>query len=183
VRAHTTSLCSRPGLRQTRAGPGCSWRRVPACSVDDFGWANVGYHRTSQDDPNHEVATRRTRLTALALRRTPLGGPPAGANPKHGHAGEERHRAGPGLLFQVLYAPAGVMPHGGALGVSVDPSGRRAGSPTRSSLQSGRLPVHVNILNIDPNEWNPQDPISGFQGWGSRDVVALLPPPGRPRTA
>ena len=35
-------------------------------------------------------------------------------------------------------------------------------SPTRSSLQSGRLPVHVNMLNIGPETWNPADPISGF---------------------
>ena len=35
-------------------------------------------------------------------------------------------------------------------------------SPTRSSLQSGRLPVHVNVLNLQPTTWNPQDPVSGF---------------------
>jgi hypothetical protein len=35
-------------------------------------------------------------------------------------------------------------------------------SPTRSCLQSGRLPVHVNVLNIGPEEWNPADPVSGF---------------------
>lgn len=37
-------------------------------------------------------------------------------------------------------------------------------SPTRSSLQSGRLPVHVNILNADMSSWNPADPVSGFAG-------------------
>ena len=37
-------------------------------------------------------------------------------------------------------------------------------SPTRSSLQSGRLPVHVNSANLDPSEWNPADPVSGFAG-------------------
>lgn len=25
--------------------------------MDDFGWANVGFHRTAQDDPTHEVQT------------------------------------------------------------------------------------------------------------------------------
>ena len=35
-------------------------------------------------------------------------------------------------------------------------------SPTRSSLQSGRLPVHVNVLNLQPTTWNPEDPVSGF---------------------
>lgn len=29
-------------------------------------------------------------------------------------------------------------------------------------LQSGRLPVHVNMVNLAPNVWNPSDPVSGF---------------------
>ena len=37
-------------------------------------------------------------------------------------------------------------------------------SPTRSSLQSGRLPVHVNSANLDMSEWNAADPVSGFAG-------------------
>jgi arylsulfatase I/J len=37
-------------------------------------------------------------------------------------------------------------------------------SPTRSSIQSGRLPYHVNVLNDDMGIWNPQDPVSGFAG-------------------
>ena len=37
-------------------------------------------------------------------------------------------------------------------------------SPTRSSLQSGRLPVHVNVLNLQPTTWNAHDPVSGFAG-------------------
>jgi hypothetical protein len=37
-------------------------------------------------------------------------------------------------------------------------------SPTRSSLQSGRLPVHVNSVNLDPSEWNAADRVSGFSG-------------------
>jgi arylsulfatase B len=37
-------------------------------------------------------------------------------------------------------------------------------SPTRSSVQSGRLPVHVNDANADPAVYNPADPISGFAG-------------------
>lgn len=35
-------------------------------------------------------------------------------------------------------------------------------SPTRSSLQSGRLPTHVNTENLGTNVWNPADPVSGF---------------------
>eukprot|EP01046_Picozoa_sp_COSAG06_P032206 COSAG06_NODE_3200_length_5695_cov_2.524303_7_plen_250_part_00 len=37
-------------------------------------------------------------------------------------------------------------------------------SPTRCSLQSGRLPVHVNFVNADPAVHNPADPVSGFAG-------------------
>jgi arylsulfatase I/J len=37
-------------------------------------------------------------------------------------------------------------------------------SPTRSSIQSGRLPVHVNLENDDPGISNPKDPVSGWAG-------------------
>ena len=30
-------------------------------------------------------------------------------------------------------------------------------SPTRSAIQSGRHPMHVNVMNIDPNFYNPED--------------------------
>lgn len=37
-------------------------------------------------------------------------------------------------------------------------------SPTRSSLQSGRYPTHVNDKNMDVTVHNPSDPMSGFAG-------------------
>ena len=37
-------------------------------------------------------------------------------------------------------------------------------SPSRSSLQSGRLATHVNVKNLGTNAWNPADPVSGFSG-------------------
>jgi len=37
-------------------------------------------------------------------------------------------------------------------------------APSRSSLQSGRLPVHVNTVNTGPIVHNPKDPVSGFAG-------------------
>ncbi|XP_065839147.1 arylsulfatase B-like isoform X2 [Oscarella lobularis] len=37
-------------------------------------------------------------------------------------------------------------------------------SPTRSSLLSGRLPIHVNVNNGDATMHNAKDPIGGFQG-------------------
>ena len=35
-------------------------------------------------------------------------------------------------------------------------------SPTRSGIQSGRHPFHVNPLNAAPDIHNPLDPVSGF---------------------
>ena len=36
--------------------------------------------------------------------------------------------------------------------------------PSRSALQSGRLAVHVNVVNTSPQVQNPDDPVSGFAG-------------------
>ena len=35
-------------------------------------------------------------------------------------------------------------------------------SPTRSAIQSGRNPIHVNVQNMDPLNVNKKDPIAGF---------------------
>jgi arylsulfatase B len=37
-------------------------------------------------------------------------------------------------------------------------------SPTRSALQTGRNPIHVNVLNSPIMQHNPADPEAGFQG-------------------
>jgi arylsulfatase B len=37
-------------------------------------------------------------------------------------------------------------------------------SPSRSAIQSGRNPIHVNVQNLDPLYVNPADPDSGFAG-------------------
>jgi arylsulfatase B len=37
-------------------------------------------------------------------------------------------------------------------------------APSRSALQSGRLPVHVNWGNTAPTAHNPEDPVSGYAG-------------------
>ena len=37
-------------------------------------------------------------------------------------------------------------------------------SPSRSSLQSGRLAVHVNTENTAPSVYNSSDPVSGYAG-------------------
>ena len=37
-------------------------------------------------------------------------------------------------------------------------------SPTRSAIQTGRAPIHVNVLNSDVMQHNPSDAMGGFQG-------------------
>merc|ERR1719291_1550309 len=37
-------------------------------------------------------------------------------------------------------------------------------SPSRSSLQSGRLAVHVNPMNAGVMSWNKKDAVSGYMG-------------------
>lgn len=81
--------------------------------ADDYGWANVGYHRNGSDP---EVVT--PNIDALAKGGVIL----------------DRH-----YTFNFC-------------------------SPSRCSLQSGRLPVHVNVLNSPPETRNANDPVSGFAG-------------------
>jgi arylsulfatase I/J len=37
-------------------------------------------------------------------------------------------------------------------------------SPSRSALQSGRNPYHVNVMNAEPSVYNSSDPESGYAG-------------------
>jgi len=37
-------------------------------------------------------------------------------------------------------------------------------SPSRSALQTGRNPIHVNMNNDDMMLYNPKDPVGGYQG-------------------
>ena len=80
--------------------------------VDDWGWANVGYHR---DVPTHEVQT--PNFDSLVKN---------------------------GLELDQNYA-------------------FHFCSPSRCSLLTGRLPIHVNDNNGVKN-YNPDDPISGYAG-------------------
>lgn len=79
--------------------------------VDDWGWADVGYHR---DPPTKEVVT--PNIDGLVKQ---------------------------GLELNQHYA-------------------YKFCSPSRSCLMSGRLPIHVNDLNLAPTNYNPADPVSGF---------------------
>jgi arylsulfatase I/J len=82
--------------------------------ADDYGWANVGYHRTESNSTTREVDT--PNIDSLVK------------------SGIELDR---NYVFKFC-------------------------SPTRSSLQSGRLPVHVNVENAAPDVSNPANPVSGF---------------------
>ena len=81
--------------------------------VDDWGWANVGYHR---NPPTKEVVT-----------------------PNFDSLVKE------GLELDQHYA-------------------FRFCSPSRCSLLSGRLPIHVNDKNEPVSNYNPNDKVSGFAG-------------------
>ena len=81
--------------------------------VDDWGWANVGYHR---NPPTAEVVT--PNIDSLVK---------------------------DGLELDQHYAYSFC-------------------SPSRSSFISGRLPIHVNDLNLHLDVYNPNDSVSGFAG-------------------
>ena len=81
--------------------------------VDDWGWANVGYH---QEAPNAEVVT--PNMDNLVKEGVEL----------------DQHYA-----FTLC-------------------------APSRSSLLTGRLPIHVCDQIVSEESHNPEDPISGFVG-------------------
>ena len=97
---------------------GCASSAKPAADkphivyimADDWGWANVGYHR---NPPTREVDT--PNIDSLVK---------------------------DGLELDQLYV-------------------YRFCSPSRSSLMSGRLPIHVNDKNQNIDNYNPDDPVSG----------------------
>ena len=84
--------------------------------VDDFGWANVGYHRTPADDPKGEVQTP----TMDSLCRE----------------GVELNQS-----YAFWYC-----------------------SPSRSAIQPGRNPIHVNVNNDGLAIYNLDDPVAGAAG-------------------
>ena len=81
--------------------------------IDDFGWANAGWHRSSPDP-----STVTPNLDALVAE---------------------------GIELDRFYA-------------------HKFCGPSRAALQTGRLPIHVTILDDNLADYNPKDPVSGFQG-------------------
>ena len=86
--------------------------------ADDFGWANLGYHRRG-------------------------GG--AEQAQKEAHTPTLDNLIDQGIYLSRHYA-------------------YKICSPSRSSLQSGRLAVHVNTKNTAPSVYNSSDPVSGYAG-------------------
>jgi arylsulfatase I/J len=81
--------------------------------IDDYGWANAGWHRAT---PDPETVT--PNLDALVKE---------------------------GVELDRLY-------------------GHKFCGPSRAALQSGRLPIHVTVLDNPLPSVNPKDPDGGFQG-------------------
>eukprot|EP01006_Ploeotia_vitrea_P023287 TRINITY_DN55727_c0_g1_i1.p1 TRINITY_DN55727_c0_g1~~TRINITY_DN55727_c0_g1_i1.p1 ORF type:complete len:547 (-),score=22.30 TRINITY_DN55727_c0_g1_i1:33-1673(-) len=84
--------------------------------ADDYGWADVGYHRIPGTTPHREIQT--PNIDSLAS---------------------------DGLELDRMYV-------------------YKTCTPTRSALQSGRNPIHVNVLLIERDFRNPLDLDSGYQG-------------------
>ena len=81
--------------------------------IDDFGWANAGWHR---DAPDNEVAT--PNMNELVKQ---------------------------GIELNRFYA-------------------HKFCGPSRAALQTGRLPIHVTVLDDNLADNNPKDPDGGYQG-------------------
>eukprot|EP00039_Didymoeca_costata_P004959 m.77237 g.77237 ORF g.77237 m.77237 type:complete len:548 (-) comp12611_c0_seq1:71-1714(-) len=81
--------------------------------ADDFGWADVGYHRTEEKGDVMTPTLDSLKASGIELDR-----------------------------FYV----------------------HKICSPTRSAIQSGRAPVHVNVQNVLPEVSNPKDAVGGYQG-------------------
>lgn len=98
-------------LSATPSVPSATKPHILFVLIDDFGHAEMGYHR---DPPTREVQT--PNMDQLALEGVKL----------------ERHYV------------------------------HKFCSPTRCAIQSGRAPVHVNVINASPDVSNPADPVAGF---------------------
>ena len=77
--------------------------------ADDYGWADIGYHRNNNNNNNQEVQT--PTLDALK------------------NSGIELDRF---YVYKIC-------------------------SPSRSSIQTGRNPIHVNVQNVPPEVTNSKD--------------------------
>ena len=85
--------------------------------ADDLGWANVGWHRLTPEDPGQSEV----------------------------HTPNMDQLVREGIELDQVYA-------------------YKFCATSRSALQSGRLPTHVELSNEHMGLYNPLDPVSGFGG-------------------
>ena len=105
---------------------------------DDFGWANLGIHGSANYTPNLDSLAREASAIQADL-STPMHATRAPGPPP------SPFRASQGIILERHYV-------------------FKYCSPSRCALQSGRNPIHVNVLNTPPTQHNAQDLVSGQQG-------------------
>jgi hypothetical protein len=105
--------------------------------VDDFGWADAGWHR-----PPGYKDVQTPVMNSMVAQGIEL----------------ERHYT----YKSALSAVSTITPL--ACDVVQLQSMPRYCSPTRCAIQSGRNPIHVNVVNANPGIANPTDPVGGYAG-------------------
>ena len=108
--------------------------------LDDFGWAEVGFHRSAAGAGAAGAGTG------------------AGAGAGAGTAAGQQRQQQADVSTPVLDGLAAESLELRRFYV------HKICSPTRCSLQSGRAPIHVNVVNVLPESTNPADPVGGYQG-------------------
>ena len=142
--------------------------------VDDFGWANAGWcaptlPRSVPPQPHRPTVPRHPAARRCADGPWYMGHPRHRgsdmANEVQTPAMDELVRTGIELdrhyVYQFCPSPTTPTPVPQPVRWLTR---RRAGSPTRCALQTGRNPLQVNPLNAEPNVANPADPVGGFAG-------------------
>ena len=147
MRVHTLLIFALAGLAASKELP-----HVLLLLADDLGWGNVGWHRPA-DGSWKEVAT--PAMDALVKDGIELN-----------RAVSARTRPEFELLSRStvhVFTPSSP---------SVSQYAYHMCSPTRSSLQSGRLPLHVNVVNADPTIYDA-DSSSGTGAGIPRNMTTI----------
>mmetsp|Transcript_61810 Transcript_61810/g.171314 ORF Transcript_61810/g.171314 Transcript_61810/m.171314 type:complete len:688 (-) Transcript_61810:103-2166(-) len=118
---HALQRRTQPGTKALQ-GAAAKKPHIVLVLADDYGWANVGFHR-----------------------RGPAGTPEEKQAKAEVHTPIIDALADAGIVLERHYA-------------------YKMCSPSRSALISGRLPVHVNTVNMPTTFYNKDDPVSGSGG-------------------
>jgi hypothetical protein len=147
-----------------------TWHNKHSNASKSHGISNTSFNCLLTDDPlPGPLKTGVVSGSKKALVPTPAPAPPTPAEAKQPHivmvlvddwgwANAGWHR--PAGFAEVQTPNLDALVRGG---IELDRAyAFKVCSPTRSSFQSGRLPVHVNIANDCCDVANPADPVSGF---------------------